>query len=314
MLQYTEFVQRIKDAYNSLSNILKEQEIIEEDCIEAFKDVVKICIPSAEKLLNAKDWKRLWKKYQQRAKDILQTQATINNCYYFIDYALIFTDDRYLERDRIQTYKLYNAFNNTVQSLNKEIQTDKELINKFQKKLDKKIIEAITDGPKKSDSSNNSAFKNFVNEIAFFHYVAIHRELELADVETSMPNGKYADFKLKCGGEYYLVDTITIHNISTQDNINRFIEGKIDDKYSAKTNNLTEEPILNRFRVLPFIEYNDTRLLDYVPELPNTKCFPPMIYLVNEISGSDETNDKYNIIFEQLPLSDELKKQLNNEQ
>lgn len=309
MLQYTEFTQKITEAYTSLASSINDKERDEKECIDAFREVVKICIPFANGLMTNKDWSGLWGKYQQRAKDILQNPVARNNCYYFIDYALIFADNRSSEEDKLQVYKLFDAFDNTVQALNDIIQADDALIKKFQKRLDEKIKAAITDGPGKADSSNNSSFKNYVNEIAFFNHVANHHEIDLSEIETSLPNGKKADFQLSCGDKICLVDTMTIHNTTEQDDINRFVEGKVNDKFSSKTDGIEDDSILEQFRVLPIIELNDDRLLNYVPKLPKDKCFPPMISFIGEIEGENQ------IILLQLPLSEDIRNQLtsNNE-
>ena len=309
MLQYTEFTQKITEAYTSLASSINDKERDEKECIDAFREVVKICIPFANGLMTNKDWSGLWGKYQQRAKDILQNPVARNNCYYFIDYALIFADNRSSEEDKLQVYKLFDAFDNTVQALNDIIQADDALIKKFQKRLDKKIKAAITDGPGKADSSNNSSFKNYVNEMAFFNHVANHQEITLLEIETSLPNGKKADFQLSCGDKICLVDTMTIHNTTEQDDINRFVEGKVNDKFSSKTDGIKDDSILGQFRVLPIIELNDDRLLNYVPKLPKDKCCSPIMSLLQEIEGENQ------IILVQLPLSEDIRNQLtsNNE-
>lgn len=303
MLQYTEFTQKITEAYVLLTSTIERKERSEEDCRNAFKDIVKICIPSVNNLLGNKAWGNLWEKYQQRAEHILQNPEVQNNCIYFIDYALFFTDNRFSNEEKMQVYKLFNAFDNTIQALIYIIKSDKTLINKFQEKLNAKIKAAITDGPKKADNSNNSSFKNFVNEIAFFYHMAIHKEFELEDIESPLPNGKTVDFKLRWGNDVYLIDTITIHCTARQNDINRFIEGKVNDKFASKTKNIEEGSILGQFKVLPIIEYNDSRLFDYAPMLPEAICFPPMMPLLHEEGG------KSLIILEQLPLDEIIKNQ-----
>ena len=83
MLQYTDFLQKITEAYASLSSIIADKKKSEKDCIDAFRDVVIICIPSVNNLMTNKDWSNLWKKYQIRAKDILQNPSVQNNCIYY---------------------------------------------------------------------------------------------------------------------------------------------------------------------------------------------------------------------------------------
>ena len=102
---------------------------------------------------------------------------------------------------------------------------------------------------------------------------------------------------------------MTIHNTTEQDDINRFVEGKVNDKFSSKTDGIEDDSILEQFRVLPIIEFNDDRLLNYVPKLPIDKCFPPMISFIGEIEGKNQ------IILLQLPLSKDIRNQLtsNNE-
>ena len=309
MLQYTEFRRVISEAYTALNSAIENKRGTEEDHINAFANVVKICVPSVDNLMTDKDWIEFWERYEQRANDILQNSTIQNNCLYFIDYALVFMDNRLPEEDRLHAYKLFSAFDNTIRALTNIINSDDALINKFQKKLNAKIKAVITDGPKKADNSNNSSFKNFVNEIAFFYHIAIHTEIELVDIEVSLPNGKSADFQLRLDGKDYLVEIMTIHNTARQDDINRFVEGKINDKFSVKTNNLEEDPILNQFRVQTIMEYNDNRLLNYVPILPEIKCLPPMMSFLQEKEGENH------IILVQLPLREDIKKQLteNNE-
>ena len=306
MLEYKIFVKEVNEAYGLLTSAIEHKKD-EKYCIDVFKRIVTICIPSASNLLKEKTWHKLWNKYQKRAEDILMNHATANNCSYFIDYALIFTDNRFSEGDRIHTYKLFSAFNSIIEELNNEIQSNDELINKFQKRLDEKIIEAVTDGPTKADNSNNSAFKNFVNEIAFFYQMAVCQNIELVGIEVPLPNGRTADFQLLCDGEIYLVDTITIHNTIEQDDINRFVEGKVNDKFLHKTENLDGHPVSDLFRVLPIIESNDIRLLDYVPTLPQTRCFPPMMSLLHEIEN------KNSITLETFPLDEKVRTQLKKE-
>ena len=304
MKPYEEFIIEIRELYAILASIIAENNYSEQKASEAFKHIVCACVPSVANLMKDKDWTMLWNKYNNRVKDILANPDVQNRSVYLIDYALHFYAER--EADKESAYNLFGAFDNTVQELFDVIQTNPKLQDKFKKKLESKIIEVVNDGQRKADEANNSSFKNYVNEIAFFYYIAKHPCLCLSEIEKEMPNGKKADFHLVCDNSEYFVDTITIHDTSSQKDINRFIEGKINDKFDKKTQNLHDQYIMERVRVLAIVEYEDERLLNYSPALPPDKCFPPMIPLM-------ESSDRGNIItLHALPFGNEIKNKLTN--
>lgn len=300
MKQYSDLLNEIKGAYNTLNALLKQDNYNKEDAIETLKNIVQNCIPSTKTILKKRDWNNLWEKYYKRNKDILENTSTNNNCYYFIDYALLFNSSA-PEKEKINAYKLFNAFENVIQNLKEIIQSD----NKLTPKLDEKIINVICDGPKKTEESYNSTFKNHLNEIAYLHYIVMHIKKELLSIEYTLPNGKRADFQLKYNDNIYYIDTITIHNTANHNDINEFITNKVLEKFSQKTQNLNDDQIINNFRILPIIEHND-KLNNYVPDLPKEKSLTPMVSLLNEIDNN------YDIILETLPLTEEIKSQLNN--
>lgn len=306
MKPYEDFMQIIKTEYDSLNKVLVDETQTEEQAVNVFRKIVEICIPKASEILSDRDYCNLWKKYDQRVRNILNQPIDANNCYYFIDYALVFATDNSSELSKLQSYDLFCAFDNTVESLYIKVTENKDIANKFQHSFESKIKEAVTDGPKRAQDDNNSSFKNYVNEITFFNHIANSTHIGLVGIEETLPNGKKADFHLVCGDNDYYVDTITIHNTSQQEDINRFIKGKVKDKYKLKMNGIQDKEVLNRFRVLPIIEYNDDRLIDYVPNLPCSLCFPPVMTLM------EGTANEPIIRLELLPLTEETKQLLIN--
>ena len=307
MKPYEEFVQEIRQSYACLEKTLANENHSEQEALDTFKGIVSVCVPSVVELMANKNWRKLWNKYNQRLQDLLSRPYIRNRSFYFIDFLSILCDARQSKAEMIQTYNLFEAFENTVQELFDIIHSNRNLEMKFQHKLEAKIVEVVTAGPSLADESNNSSFKNFVNEIAFFYHIAKHLQIGLVDIEKNLPNGKSVDFHLVWDNSEYFVDTITIQNTLNQEELNRFIEGKINDKFFQKTQNLQDKYILDKFRVQAIIEFEDNRLLDYSPNLPNDKCFPPMISLM------ERTDEKgWVITLEQLPLKDDVKNKLIN--
>lgn len=301
---YEEFLQNITVEFDALRNILANETHTEEEAVEVFKKIVEICVPRAAAILSDNEFKKLWHKYDQRAMEILAKTCEVNKGQYLIDYALVFATDCSSELDKLQSYKLFCAFDNTVSNLYDRITENEDLANIFKHPLNSKIKEAIKDGPKGVLEENNTSFKNYINEIAFFYHMADNPHVGLVGIEHPLSNGKTADFLLARDESEYYVDTITIHNICQKDDINDYVEKKIKEKFDKKLENVRDKNIINKFRVLPIIEYNDERLIGYAPNLSASLCFPPMMSLMEKIE------EEPIICLVQLPLTEEMKQYL----
>lgn len=305
MIDYEEFRKRLSNIFERLRNAITERQDIRQQSYIS-KEVISVCVPAAANLFTDKSWFKFWNKYNQRVLDLLNQKEDVNRSFYFIDYVFAFANDNLTEDEGKHIYKLFSAFNNTIDKSLELINQNQDLANKFKRKIEGKIIETITDGPKAADETENSAFKNHLNEIAFFYQIASHPKIGIVEIEKVMPNGKKADFHLVCDDTEYFVDTITIHNTEEREDINWFVEGKIEEKIKdKKINELQDEYIKSRFRVLPIIEF-ENRLIDFTPNLPTDKCFQPMISLLEEQNG-----EAYISLFH-LPLNGDIKEQLKD--
>jgi hypothetical protein len=130
----------------------------------------------------------------------------------------------------------------------------------FFDRLFQELVKVLSDNEKKLIGNNifnlltnfDSKYLNFVGEIAVLNNLIKSNQYNLIDVETKVLNGKSIDFKLsnKRNNENVFVEVLNIHinsnKVESDENkIKKFLETRINRKYTEKTSNLLPSFKLN---------------------------------------------------------------------
>lgn len=135
----------------------------------------------------------------------------------------------------------------------------------------------------KKPSSNNSDYRNRLNELLVFNWLSECENIEITDVAYRLDNGKDCDFMCKHkDGTNLLIEVMSINNIdlSKQDNAETFsklIGNKVQTKYKDKTNRLDD---INNLRIMPIIKYVEG-IEDFAPTLDSTISLPAFTVVKN---------------------------------
>ena len=134
-----------------------------------------------------------------------------------------------------------------------------------------------------SPLSNNSDYRNRLNELLVFNRLSECENLEITDVAYPLGNNKDCDFRcFHNDGTELLVEVVSIQsiNLSKQDNadtFSEFIATKVKKKYADKVTGLEQQPNL---KILPIIDYV-VGLIEFAPTLDYNISWPPFTTVKN---------------------------------
>lgn len=162
---------------------------------------------------------------------------------------------------------------------------NQSVLTKIQQTI-KDIVVTMDESP----LSNNSDYRNRLNELLAFNWLGECKNLGITDVAYPLGNSKDCDFRcLHNDGTELLIEVMSIHNIdlSKQDNadtFSEFVDSKVQKKYADKVKGLDQ---LHNLKILPIIDYVD-RLIEFVPTLDYKISLPPFTVVKNAINGKSE--------------------------
>lgn len=140
--------------------------------------------------------------------------------------------------------------------------------------------------------SNNSDYRNRLNELLVFNWLSECENIEVISIEKELENGKSCDFEcLYNSEETILLEVVSINNldVNKQDNsqtFSEFINKKVECKFINKTKGL---PQLPKLKIMPILEYTDG-LEDFKITVNDKFSLKPYTVVQNKI---DESNEIY---------------------
>lgn len=190
-------------------------------------------------------WERVYYKYIKKLnylKSELRQNKSVETKKTFIDYLLEY---RLGNHESIHLLKeIDNRANNVYNNLPFNLQ------NKFKTVL-RELIENF-------DNKQSKSFDR-IAEIFSLHFIMDLKELEIIDLEYPLPNKKSIDcllFDKKLNKEI-LIDFYSIHTrvekIESSELFIKFLIKRITDKFKVKTENIGENDLINKIRILPII-------------------------------------------------------------
>ncbi|RFS26224.1 hypothetical protein DVR12_00080 [Chitinophaga silvatica] len=94
--------------------------------------------------------------------------------------------------------------------------------------------------------------RNYIGELLVLNNIVKSQQFELIEIEEPITNSTSADFFLrnKTTGATELLEVVNIHIDQPKEDIKKFIEGKLEAKFEAKTKNQIE---YKRFTLIPVV-------------------------------------------------------------
>lgn len=255
--------------------------------VEIIKNLIIHEIPFSLELLNKKDWTTISQKYSAKTEQVLRNQQLQSYC--IIDYIIGTKHPDVIFAEKCNSMvKTINGEINKALGFVKSNPKHKDIINN--------IIVNILTSMDVNIQSNNSDFKNWVNELFVFNklttnpaYTLIELERKLSTYDNS--NKKRVDYVFKHNETHkeLLVDVVTFQRIDpskhkTAKSFNTFINQRIQTKYDSKLGTSTN---ISRFRVLPIIEYQDG-MEKFTIKVDMNISLPALTICRNEVENREE--------------------------
>ena len=139
-------------------------------------------------------------------------------------------------------------------------------------------------------AANNPDYRNRLNELLVFNWLCECKNLKITDIAYPLDNGKDCDFRcIHKDGTELLIEVVSIQNIdmSRQDNANtfsKFINKKVEMKFTDKTRDLSDIPNL---KILPILAYVNG-IVEFAPTLDTEISFPAFTVVMNTLYGNNE--------------------------
>ena len=245
---------------------------MEDNNFEALKAYIESLLsPNVANILKQKDWEKIIESCSLR---YAQMDSTPIASFDFIDYVIGYKGSDNNRKEQCNNFIV--GFNDSV---------DKAYMYckghaKLKPGIDC-IIRNIMIASDKDVSSTNSDFKNRLNELLAFNFLAGCCATNVVAIEEMLVNGKSVDFVLKnkktneCRG--YEVVTLQGIDPSKQDNsdtMNTFISDRIENKRKMKFCDLSSSGRISSLHVMPIIEWNDGLREFYF--MPSNPCSTPI--------------------------------------
>ena len=268
--------------------IMTEEQKEQLTSLQNYFDVIwsELCklIPEIEPLFSKKERAKIGIKYAAKYKALCDSQQEpiTSNCF-FDRFAASCGKDSQADGFKDEVNGVANAIRSALKyaSFNESSSVLTEI-----RQIVKGLIITMDEEP----SSNNSDYRNRLNELLVFNWLNECENIRLTDVAYPLGNNNDCDFRcIHEDGTELLIEVMTIHNIdlSKQDNsetFSDFINQKVQKKYNDK---LKGEAQINNFRILPIIEFVDG-LSDFAPILDSKIALPPQTVIKNVIDGERE--------------------------
>lgn len=268
---------------------------------EILKNLIIEKIPYSSVVLNESKWNKIREKYSSKVEQVLVYQQL--NSYCIIDFII---------GTKHHDYRFAKLCESMIKAINNEIGKSLTFVksNSVHKWAIDDIISNMLLSMDIDFKSNNSDFKNWVNELFVFNKLTCYTDYTLVKMEQTLSNNKRVDyvFKNKETEEELLIDVVTLQNIDptkhdTADTFNSFINQRIQKKYDSK---LAESTEVRMFRVLPVIEYQGG-MERFKIEIDTNISLPALTISRNEVEGMEEI-----IVLEMNVFLEQISKQNNS--
>lgn len=255
---------------------------------------IKDVVPMYTKILSKKDSKKIAKRYVTRYESIINGDMRITSSS-FIDILALAHNGNELAIATI------NHVKKCVEIVGAYIASNQRFAPAYYNIIKNMIMSFDMDV-----SSKNNDFKNWISELSIFSKLC-QESIEIIDIEKPLGNGRSADFSCRILGsnELCTFDVVTYQNIDpslheTSESMNQFLNKRILEKYSHKTQGIAQEDH-PEFRILPILEYK-AGMEKFMYSVDSSISLPIMAYFANIIDGKTE--------FCLMPI-EQLCKQLN---
>lgn len=217
---------------------------------DVIKNLITEKISCSSELLNERKWNKIKENYASKVEPILKHQQLKSYC--IIDFIIGTKHSDYVFADQCQS--MISAINNEINKASVFVKTNPS----YKGTIDNIIVNMLS-SMDTDINSNNSDFKNWVNELFVFNKLTYCTDYTLLEMERRLSNNKSVDYVFVHNEtkEEILIDVVTLQNIDptkhdTEDTFNDYVNQRIKEKYNTKFSALTESGV---FRVLPVIEY-----------------------------------------------------------
>lgn len=190
----------------------------------------------------------------------------------------------------------------------------KHAINNRNQSVFTKIKQTIKDmivTMDESPLSNNSDYRNRLNELLVFNWLSECENIKVISIEKKLENGKSCDFECQHkDGTIVLLEVLSINNLNVnkQDDsktFSAFINSKVKDKFNDKTNRLSFIP---NIKIIPILEYTEG-LENFKITVNDKFSLKPFTVVKNKI---DESNEIYLGDLEEISQQFLQQKRTNN--
>ena len=241
---------------------------------------IKDVVPIYTKILSKKDSKKIAKRYVTRYESIINGDMRITSSS-FIDILALAHNGNELAIATI------NHVKKCVEIVGAYIASNQRFAPAYYNIIKNMIMSFDMDV-----SSKNNDFKNWISELSIFSKLC-QESIEIIDIEKPLGNGRSADFSCRILGsnELCTFDVVTYQNIDpslheTSESMNQFLNKRILEKYSHKTQGIAQEDH-PEFRILPILEYK-AGMEKFMYSVDSSKSLPIMTYFANIIDGKTE--------------------------
>lgn len=268
--------------------IMTEEQKAQLTNLQNYFDVIwsELCklIPEIEPLFSKKERAKIGIKYAAKYKALCvsQQEPITSNCF-FDRFAASCGKDSQADGFKDEVNGVANAIRSALKYASSN--ENSSVLTRI-RQIIKELIFTMDINP----LSNNSDYRNRLNELLVFNRLNECENIRVTDVTYPLGNNKDCDFRcINEDGTELLIEVMTIHNIdlSKQDNaetFSDFINQKVQEKYDYK---LTGAEQISNFRILPIIEFVDG-LSDFSPILDPNISLPPQTVIKNVIDGERE--------------------------
>jgi|GEM_PF-4539398 len=245
---------------------------MEDNNFEALKAYIESLLsPNVANILKQNDWEKIKESCSLR---YAQMDSTPIASFDFIDYIIGCKGSDNNRKEQCNNF--IAGFNNSVDEAYMYCEEHPSLKHGIDR-----IIRNLMIASDKDVSSKNSDFKNRLNELLAYNFLAGCCDVNVVAIEEKLDNGKRVDFvvKSKTTNECRGYEVVTIQGIdpSKQDNsdtMNTFISDRIEIKRKEKFGDLSSSGRISSLHVMPIIEWNDGLKEFYF--MPSNPCSTPI--------------------------------------
>ena len=246
----------------------------------------KFCevFPDIRPMFSNKELTKLRVKYAAKYKTICDSQQeTITSACFFDEFISSLENGNQAKNFK----ELVNGVGDVIKIVQKYATNNRNqsVYTKIKQTI-KNMIVTMDESP----LSNNSDYRNRLNELLVFNWLSECENIKVISIEKKLENGKSCDFECQHkDGTIVLLEVLSINNLNVNKHydsktFSAFINGKVKDKFNDKTNRLSFIPDI---KIIPILEYTEG-LENFKITVNDKFSLKPFTVIKNKLNESSE--------------------------